>query len=286
MSKMSGLSSLEKVLGSKELLYTLLLLSVILPILHPLGIPVEISQRTRDVYGYIEKNLRSGCRVYIEVYYEVAARGELEPNLIALTKHLFDKGCKIVYGSLGAFGVVAFSLFKSMASDLFEGKEYGRDYVYLGYIAGGEAASASLAKSIKGTISVDNYGNRLEDLPLMREVDKATDFDLVIIVSSGTDVFSYYVRQWHTPYGVPLLFAALSVIAPSIEPFVGAKQAVGMLVGQRSAAEYEVLVGRLGLGIASMDAQSTSHMLIVAFIIIGNAIYWGKRVSSKKGGSK
>ncbi|MEM2006647.1 MAG: hypothetical protein QW154_03340 [Sulfolobales archaeon] len=176
-----------------------------------------MSQRTRDVYNYIETNLRPGCRVYIEVYYEVAARGELEPNLIALTKHFFDKGCKIVYGSLSAFGVVAFSLFRSMAADLFDGKEYGKDYVYLGYIAGGEAAFASLAKSIKGTISVDNYGNRLEDLSLMKEVDKATDFDLVIIVSSGTDTFSYYIRQWYTPYGVPLLFAALSVIAPSIE---------------------------------------------------------------------
>lgn len=283
---MSGVSYLEKILGAKELLYTLLLLSVILPILHPLGIPVEISQRTRDIYKYVDTNLRQGCRVYIEVYYEVAARGELEPNLIALTKHLLDKGCRIVYGSLSAFGVVAFSLFRSMASDLLEGKEYGKDYVYLGYVAGGEAASASLAKSIKGTVSVDNYGNRLEDLLLMKEVDKATDFDLVIVVSSGTDVFSFYVRQWYTPYNTPLLFVALSVIAPSIEPFVGAKQAVGMLVGQRSAAEYEVLIGRLGLGIASMDAQSTSHMLIVAFIAIGNVIYWGKRVSSKRGGKK
>lgn len=283
---MSGVSYIEKILGSRELLYTLLLLSVILPIIHPLGIPIEVSKRTRDVYSYIETNLRQECHVYIEVYYEVAARGELEPNLIALTKHLFDKNCKIVYGSLSAFGVIAFSLFRSMASDLFEDKVYGRDYVYLGYIAGGEAAAASLARSIKGTISVDNFGNRLEDLPLMKEVDKATDFNLVVIASSGTDVFAYYVRQWHTPYNVPLLFAALSVIAPSIEPFVGAKQAVGMLVGQRSAAEYEVLVGRLGLGIASMDAQSTSHMLIVAFIGIGNILYWGKRLSSRRGGGK
>jgi hypothetical protein len=282
---MSGRTSLGKVLESRELLYTLLLLSVILPLVHPIGIPVEISARTWDVYNYVEK-LKPGCRVYIEVFYEVAARGELEPNLIALTKHLFDKGCRIVYGSLSAFGVVAFSLFKANAADLFADKVYGRDYVYLGYIAGGEAATASLARSIKGTISVDNYGNRLEDLPLMKEVDKATDFDLVAIVSSGTDIFAFYVRQWHTPYGVPLLFVALSVIGPSIEPFVGARQAIGMLVGQRAAAEYEVLVGRLGLGMASMDAQSTSHMLILAFIVIGNVVYWSKRLSSRRGGAR
>lgn len=283
---MSATSYIEKIIGAREFLYTLLLISVILPIMNPIGIPVEISQRTRDVYNYIETNLRPGCRVYVEVFYEVAARGELEPNIVALTRHLFNRGCRIVYGSLGALGVIAFSLLKSMAPDVFEGKEYGKDYVYLGYVAGGEAAAASLARSIKGTISVDNFGNKLADLPLMKEADKATDFDLVVIVSSGTEIFAYYVRQWHTPYNVPLLFVALSVIAPSVEPFVGAKQAVGMLVGQRSAAEYEVLVGRLGLGIASMDAQSTSHVLIVAFILAGNAIYWSRRLSSKRGGGK
>jgi len=283
---MSGSISLGKILESRELLYTLLLISVILPIIHPLGIPIAVSARTKAVYDYIEKNLKPGCHVYFEIYYEVAARGELEPNVVALTKHLFDKGCKIVYGSLASYGVVVFNLLKSTAADIFQGKEYGKDYVFLGYVAGGESAAASLAKSIKGTVSTDNYGNRLEDLPLMREVDKATDFDLVIIASSGTDTFAYYVRQWYTPYNVPLLFAALSIIAPSIEPYVGAKQAVGMLVGQRAGAEYEVLVGRLGLGMASMDAQSTSHMLVLAFIVIGNVVYWSRRLSSKKGGGK
>lgn len=283
---MSRSISLGKILESRELLYTLLLISVILPIIHPLGIPIAVSARTKAVYDYIEKNLKPGCHVYFELYYEVAARGELEPNVVALTKHLFDKGCKIVYVSLSSYGPIVFELMRSLAADVFKGKEYGKDYVFLGYVAGGEPAAASLAKSIKGTLSVDNYGNRLESLPLMQEVDKATDFDLAIVASSGTDTFAYYVRQWYTPYGVPLLFVALSVIAPSIEPFVGAKQAIGMLVGQRAGAEYEILVGRLGLGMASMDAQSTSHMLILAFIIIGNIIYWSRRLSSKRGGRK
>ncbi|MEM3848930.1 MAG: hypothetical protein QXS42_04135, partial [Zestosphaera sp.] len=110
------------------------------------------------------------------------------------------------------------------------------------------------------------------------------DFELVIIASSGTDTFNWYVRQWYTPYNVPLLFVALSVIAPSVEPFVSAKQAIGMLTGQRSAAEYELLVGRKGLGVASMDAQSLTHALILVFIVVGNVVYWGKRLSSKKNG--
>jgi len=283
---MSFLSKVEKVLSARELLYTLLLVAVIAPILSPIGLPIGISSRTRDVYNYIENNLKPGCHVYVEVYYEVAARGELEPALMALTKQFFDKGCKIVYGSLISTGPIVFSLMLAGAPDIFAGKEYGKDYVFLGYISGGESATASLAKSIKGTVKVDNYGNPLETLPLMKEVDSATDFDLVVIVSSGTDTFNYYVRQWYTPYHTPLLFVALSVIAPSIEPFVGAKQAIGMIVGQRGAAEYELLVGRKGLGIASMDAQSMSHLLIIVFIVLGNVVYWGMRVTSRGGGRK
>lgn len=56
-----------------------------------------------------------------------------------------------------------------------------------------------------------------------------------------------------------------------------------MLVGQRSAAEYEVLVGELGLDIASMDAQSIFHMPIAASIVIDNILYQGKRLSPRRG---
>lgn len=280
---MGALALIDKVFGSRFVLYILLIAALIYPLTSPLGIPLSVSSRTVQVYNYV-KDLKPGCHVYIEVYYEVAARGELEPSVVALTKQLFDKGCKIVYGSLISTGPIAFSLLRSTTADLFGAKQYGVDYVYLGYVSGQEAAATSLAKSIKGTVSVDNYGNRVETLPLLKEVDKATDFDLVIIASSGTDTFNWYVRQWYTSYNVSLLFIALSVIAPSVEPFVSAKQAVGMLVGQRSAAEYELLVGRKGLGLASMDAQSLTHALILVFVVVGNITYWSKRLSSKKSG--
>ncbi|MEM2005675.1 MAG: hypothetical protein QW705_05380 [Zestosphaera sp.] len=280
---MGALALVDKVFGSRVVLYVLLIMALIYPLTYPLGIPLSISSRTVQVFNYV-KELKSGCHVYMEIYYEVAARGELEPSAAALVKQLFDKGCKIVFGSLISTGPIAFSLLRSKAADLFDAKTYGVDYVYLGYVSGQEAAATSLAKSIKGTVSVDNYGNRIETLPLMKEVDKATDFDLVIIASSGTDTFNWYVRQWYTPYNVPLLFVCLSVIAPSVEPFVGAKQAIGILTGQRSAAEYELLVGRKGLGLASMDAQSLTHALILVFIAIGNVVYWGKRLGGKKSG--
>jgi hypothetical protein len=39
------------------------------------------------------------------------------------------------------------------------------------------------------------------------------------------------------------------------------------------AAQYEVLVDRPGLGLGGMDAQSISHLVIIALILIGNIAY-------------
>ena len=36
------------------------------------------------------------------------------------------------------------------------------------------------------------------------------------------------------------------------------------------AAQHEMLVDRPGLGMGGMDAQSIAHLLIIAFIFIGN----------------
>ena len=273
--------------GMAQIIYTLLVISIVIPLLNPVGLPIGISSTTRDVYSYIENTLPAGKPVLVDLYYEMAARAELEPQAAAVIKHLFEKNCKLVFVSTMTYGPIVFELLKSTAADLFADKTYGVDYVFLGYIAGNEPAVRSLATSVRGTVAVDNYGTPISDLPMMANIDKAEDFALVFIVSSGTDTFGWYVRQWYTPYDVPLLFGALSVIGPSIKPYVDAKQAIGMLTGQRSAAEYETLVGRKGLGLASMDAQSFAHALILIFIIIGNIILFATRSKPKpEGGGK
>jgi hypothetical protein len=272
--------------GMAQIIYTLLVISIVIPLLNPVGLPIGISSTTRDVYNYIENTLPAGKPVLIDLYYEMAARAELEPQAAAVIKHLFEKNCKLVFVSTITYGPIVFELLKSTAADLFADKTYGVDYVFLGYIAGNEPAVRSLATSIRETVAVDNYGTAISDLQMMANIDKAEDFALVFIVSSGTDTFGWYVRQWYTPYDIPLLFGALSVIGPSIKPYVDAGQAIGMLTGQRSAAEYETLVGRKGLGLASMDAQSFAHALILIFIIIGNIILFATRSKPKPEGGR
>ena len=48
---------------------------------------------------------------------------------------------------------------------------------------------------------------------------------------------------------------------------------MGLLVGMRSGAEYELKIQEPGLAVAAMDAQSLGHLLFITFIILGNVAY-------------
>ncbi len=276
-----SLKRLDEMIGTRQLLYTLLIILALLPLYYPLKLPIGISARTLKVYRYID-GLQPGSNVFIDFDYDPAGRGELEPQAVAMFKQLFDKGCKLVIASMGTTGPVMFEIMRRTNPNIFAGKEYGKDWVNLGYVAGGESAVAGLAKSISGTVAVDAYGRAIGELPLIREADRAERFALAIIFTTGTDTLYYFVRQWNTPYKTPLIMGILGVMGPAAEPFVAAGQAVELLVGQVAGAEYEVLVGRPGIGLGAMDAQSTSHAIVLIFIILGNIMFWSMRLRGER----
>jgi hypothetical protein len=85
-----------------------------------------------------------------------------------------------------------------------------------------------------------------------------------------------YVRQI-AEYQVPIVGGLIATIAPQAEPYLHAGQLKGMLVGLRGAAEYETMMESPGIGVASMDAQSIAHLLIIFFIVIANISYFATR---------
>jgi len=56
-----------------------------------------------------------------------------------------------------------------------------------------------------------------------------------------------------------------------------ASQAAGCGGGLRGAAEYEILIGEKGQAVAGMDAQSATHVAIVALVIMCNLFYFSLR---------
>ena len=57
-------------------------------------------------------------------------------------------------------------------------------------------------------------------------------------------------------------------------PFLRAGQLIGLLGGMNGAAEFEYLTGWKGKGTRFMLSQSFAHMVVIAFIIIGNVAFF------------
>jgi len=278
---MSLIDKLYKILSVKQILYALLLIIVLTILLFPIGLPQGIAASTRNVYNYVDK-LPQNPKLLVEVYYEPAAGTELQPMLGAVLRQIIIKNPKIVFVSTINTGPVMFEKLKAYVPDVFAKLKEGDDYVYLGFVAGTETAVASLAKGMKEFVAQDNYGKPTASMPIFNSIDNATDVNVVLIVTSGSDPIEYYVRQWETPYKTPLLFLVLSVIAPSVQPFVSSGQAVGMISGQKAAAEYELLINKPGSAVAATDAQSGAHVLIMIYIVLGNLLYWPMKLRDKK----
>ncbi|MCS7125272.1 MAG: hypothetical protein NZ932_07670, partial [Candidatus Bathyarchaeota archaeon] len=165
-----------------------LLISVLITIsmLDPLNFSRKTSVNTRKIYNHIENELATGGHILVDLHYGLLARTALEPQLTIIVKHLFDKNCKIVFLSTSNEGPAIFKKFQLQAPDVFAGRQYGVDYVFLGSISSGEAGVASLAKSIRETVSKDYYNTPTTDyikLPIMKNLNGAESFALAFILS-------------------------------------------------------------------------------------------------------
>jgi hypothetical protein len=77
-----------------------------------------------------------------------------------------------------------------------------------------------------------------------------------------------------TRYGVTIGGGVTAVTAPEMYPYIQSGQLVGLLAGMKGAGEYEQIVNRPGLGVAGMVAQSSVHLMVVAFIAFANIVYF------------
>jgi hypothetical protein len=154
---------------------------------------------------------------------------------------------------------------------------YGEDYVFFGVIPGQEANVALLGSDIRRVLTLDKYGNHINDLSIMKEINGAEDFRLVLSSDSGPDWINWYVQQWHTNYGTPIASIGVSTLGSILIPYFRSGEIFGMSVGSRGGAELESLIKVPGEAILSMDSTSLSHLLIVAYIILANIGYFLRR---------
>ena len=262
-------------------IFLLLAIVVFIPILIPIGMPIRATVTTKVVYDAIE-SLPPNSKVLVSVEYSPSTKPENHPMTISVLRHLFKNDHKVFVTCLWPDGqFMAQDALKQVADEEF-GKVYGKDYVFLGFRPGNEAVVKGIVSNIRKLYTVDVYQTKIDEIPLMEGVNKFSDFAFLFSASAGYPGTIEWVQYAADPTGIPMSSGVTSIQVNEVMPYVQSGQIIGVLAGMPGAAEYEALLGQKGSATSGMDAQSIAHLVIVLFIILGNAAFFIERQRSRK----
>jgi hypothetical protein len=242
------------------------------PLIFPLGLPLGVTPSSQDLFNAVD-SLKEGSVVMLTFDYYPSTLPETEPMSYAALRHLFRKNIRVITVTTIPLG--ALSVMEEVVNNVSReyDKEYGVDYVNLGYKYGYVAVMLGMGRRITDIFPRDNYNNKLEELPLMQEVKNYDDIDFIFIVSDNLTV-DYWISLVNAQFGIPMGAGVTAVVAPKTYSYLQTGQMVGLLGGMKGAAEYEKLTQNEGRATRGMDPQSIIHMLIIAFIVLGNIGYF------------
>ncbi len=254
----------------RRIIFLLIGLAVIIPLLIPIGLPVDITSPVENVFDKVE-SLPAGSIVVVSLDYDPGSEAELYPATEAFLEHCFSKDLRVYMIGLWPAGPTLGNLALNNIAPTYN-KVYGIDYINVGYKPGGMIMLLSLGRNVEDVVRADYAGTPIDSLPLGRAVKSARDMDLVMTLSAGDPGVLHWIIYFNARYGTPIATATTAIMAPQQYPYLSSGQLVGLLGGLKGAAEYETLVKRKARAVAGMDSQSIVHVLLVIFIITGNII--------------
>jgi hypothetical protein len=271
----------------RRYIFLIVAVSVILPLLFPLHYPIRVTRHTRAVFDIVDQIPPDSNPILISFEYGPSTMPECHPMAYAILRHAFARRVRVIGITLSAD---ATGLGEKALQDvaLEFGREYGKDYVFLGYKPGVSAVMLSIGEDIKTTFPQDFYGQSTSEIPMLADVHNYGQIPLVIPLT-GSATATFWLIYAGARYHARVADGVTAVMASELYSYLQTKQLSGLLAGLKGAAEYEHLVRQAGYtqreGRASrgMDALSTMHLVIIAFIVLGNIGFFLSRRAAKEG---
>lgn len=247
-------------------------LLVVGPLILPPGLPLTVSSPVQQFHDAIDA-LPDGSTVLMSCDYDPGARPELVPMTRTAFRHLMEKNCKVVVTVLWNAGpALVDATLNGVIAEYFPNKQYGVDWVNLGYKAGDDAVMVLMGKGIANAFPRDYRGNETRSLPIMRNVRDYSSFPLLVNISAGYPGTKEWVQQVQTRFNLPMVSGCTAVSAPEYYPYLQSGQLKGLLGGMAGAAEYEKSRNEKGKATQGMDAQSLGHIFVAVCILLGNVV--------------
>jgi hypothetical protein len=284
--------SLENLLRlDRRIIFLTMAAAIVVPLIVPFDLPVGVQKSTQAFFDTVDQIDGKRQALMISIDYDPQTEAECQPMTVALLRHAFAKRIPVATlalyvngtGLLDAAIKQAMAEFNAKATSSADSIVYGQDIVFLGWQPPPVVPILSMGKSIVKVFPTDFYGAKMETLPIMSWLKCYDQVGLIAAVSSGSSPLWYAV--YATPqFGVKVGAACTAVSAPDYYPYFETRQFSGLIGGMKGAAEYEHLVesryhaeGRRR-AMEGMGAQSSAHLLIMFFVVLGNVAYFlGKR---------
>lgn len=261
--------------NENAIVYLVLMLLTTGVAIFPLRLPFEITEMTNTWYNILE-GLDEGEYVLVD---EGSLNWFTNTQIsIAFFRHIknevLEDGAKlVVFTTAGTSGFMAMDRMWDIVG--FDDMEYGVDWVWLGWLPGGEKAFAAIRDDPWDSFETDYQGTKLEDLPIMDGFRKFTDLKIAIrACNTSPDDF---MRQWGGK-GVTVLCSNGASAIPLMMPYIESGDMAAYMTTQKQCAEYEKLLGYVGLPTRQMDAQSVGQLYLIGLIVFGNIQYWSRRM--------
>jgi hypothetical protein len=266
-------------------IYLAIALAVIIPLLLHLVFPSSTSSIVQNIFDKVE-SLPPRSRVLISADFGPSTVPENQPMLDAVVRHVLQRGDRVYLVTLWATGLAMIRNVQKNVIDVdFPNKVDGEDWINLGFKAGNQGVINSAFSDFKTAFPTDIEGRDVRKIPMMEDVGKLADFDLIVGIGSGFPGVKEWIQFGGDPARVPVAGGVTAVEAPLLYPYYP-KQLLGLMGGLQGAAEYEAALVKAypqyratsTTAIRRMGPQTVAHLVIIAFVIVGNLAYLaGKR---------
>lgn len=300
----------------RRYIYIVVALSVIIPLIFPLGLKTYTTTPVEDLYRHVDAITgRDDMAILIDFAQSPSTLPELYPMDIAIIRHCFERKIKLFTISFFPQGAAIIELCLSEVKESFPDIRADVDYCNLGFKPWGLRLPIMLGMGddIAKAVETNSEGRKLENLTIMKEIKNYDNIQVVVQIS-GSAMGQAWITYARAKFGVDVAVGLTAVMAADVYPYLQTGQFIGSLGGLKGAAEYEQLVDVFamnGLDFSKkkarntewssqkhslsdisykykkarigMDAQAVVHILIILFIILGNIGYFiDKRKQKQK----
>lgn len=271
-------------LADRRVVFLFVGIAIALPLFMSITQTIRVSPEVEQLYDAVT-GLPPGSKVLVSFDYDPPSAPELQPMAESFFHYCLTHDLKLIIMGLWPQGPqqanLALERILEYEDVRAKNPKYGTDYVNLGFQVGNEFVIQRMGSSFKTMFATDYSGNAYDDLPLVRNVKNFSNIDYSFNLSAGYPGTQEWVQVAVDRYGLRLGAGNTAVQAPYMYTFLQAGQLIGLIGGLNGAAEFEYLVGKVGKGTKFMLSQSAAHVVVVAFIIIGNTAYLAGRARRK-----